>query len=111
MRRRDFLRTTAAGAAFALVGLSRKSGRAEGPPRARRVLLLNAGGGLRSSAAFNASTKQRLNPWGVRAQAGELRLGNVLRADDSAVTYAASSWPSSGNVPAIEEAAASFAIV
>jgi hypothetical protein len=111
IRRRDFLRTTAAGAAFALVGLSRKSGRAEGPPRARRVLVLNAGGGLRSSAAFNASTKQRLNPWGVRAQAGELRLGNVLRAADGAVTYDASSWPGGGSVPAIEQAAASFAII
>jgi hypothetical protein len=111
IRRRDFLRTTAAGAAFALIGLSRKSGRAEGPPRARRVLLVNAGGGLRSSAAFNASTKQKFNPWGVRGQAGVLRLGNVLRADDDVVTYTAASWPGGGSVPAIEQAAASFAII
>jgi hypothetical protein len=109
IRRRDFLRTTAA--AIALVGLSRKSGRAEGPPRARRVLLLNAGGGLRSSAAFNASTKQRMNPWGVRTQAGVLKLGSVLRSADSVVTHSASAWPGGGNVPAIDQAASSFALI
>jgi len=111
IHRRDFLRTTAAGAAFALVGLSNKSGRADGPARARRLLLLNAGGGLRTTAAFNASTQQRLNPWGVRTQAGVLTLGNVLRGDDTAVTYNASSWPGGGNVPAIDQAAASFALI
>ena len=111
IRRRDFLRTTAAGAAFALVGLSRKSGRADGPPRARHVLVLNAGGGLRSSAAVNSSPKQRLNPWGVLGTAGVLRLGNVLRSDDAAVTYSASTWPGGGTVPAIDEAARAFSLI
>ncbi len=111
MRRRDFLRTTAAGSAFALIGLSRKSSRADGPPRARRVLVLNASGGLRSSAAFNASTTTSLNPWGILAQAGALRLGSVLRADDTAVTYSAPSWPGVTTVPSIEQAATSFALI
>ena len=108
IRRRTFLQ---AGAAFALVGLVRKSGRADGPPRARRVLILNAGGGLRTTAAFNASPKQSENPWGILGTAGALRLGNVLRSDDSAVTYTASSWPSGGTVPAIQQAATSFALI
>ena len=111
MKRRDFLRTTAASAVFAIVGLSRKSGRADTPSRARRVLLINAGGGLRTTAGFNASTQQRLNPWGILGTAGVLRLGNVLRADDSAVTYSASSWSSGGTVPAIQQAATSFALI
>jgi hypothetical protein len=111
--RRDFLRLAAAGAAFALVGLTRKgSPRAHGPtPRARRVLVLNAGGGLRTTAAFNASTRTALNPWGILATAGSLRLGDVLRADDAAVTYGAPSWPGGGSVPPIDVAATQFAIV
>src|ERR1041385_7774285 len=111
MKRRDFLRTTAAGAVFALVGLSRKSGRADGTPRARRVLLINAGGGLRTTAAFNASPVQRLNPWGVLGQAGFLRLGDVLRADESGVSYEAPSWSRGGTVPSIVEAAPAFAMI
>jgi hypothetical protein len=75
------------------------------------VLVLDAGGGLRTTAAFNASSKQRLNPWGVRGQAGVLRLGNVLRGDDSAVSYSASLWPGGGSVPAIDQAAMSFALI
>ena len=111
--RRDFLRMAAAGTAFALVGLTRKgSPRAHGPaPRARRVLVLNAGGGLRTTAAFHASTRTAQNPWGVLATAGALRLGQVLRLDESAVTYAAPSWPGGGSVPPIDQAAAQFAII
>src|SRR5262245_486806 len=109
--RRDFLRLTAAGSAVALIGLSRKSSRADGPARARRVLLFNASGGLRSTAAFHASSHTALNPWGVRGTSGSLRLGNVLRADESTVSYGAPSWPGSPSVPAIDAAAASFAVI
>src|SRR5512133_32788 len=111
MQRRHFLRTTAAGAAFALIGLSRKSGRADGPSRARRVLVINAGGGLRSTAAFHASPQTALNPWGMLPSAGALRLGAVLRADESVVSYSAPSWPGGPSVPPIDQAAARFAVI
>ena len=109
MKRRTFLTGSIAG--IALVGLARKSGRADGPARARRVLILNAGGGLRTTAAFNASTRTALNPWGVLGTFGALRLGNVLRADDAAVTTATPSWPGGGSCPAIEDAAQAFALI
>jgi uncharacterized protein (DUF1501 family) len=111
IRRRDFLRGAAAGSAIALIGLSRKSARAEGPARARRVLILNATGGLRTTTAFNAKSRTALNPWGVLGQAGSLTLGNVLRGDDSAVSTTAASWPSGGSVPSIDVAAASFSVI
>src|SRR5688572_24640420 len=109
MKRRQFLAGSIAG--IALVGLTRKSSRADGPARARRILILNAGGGLRTTAAFNASTRTALNPWGVLGTAGACRLGSVLRADDSAVTTTAASWPGGGSVPSIQQAAASFALI
>jgi hypothetical protein len=108
IQRRDFLRTTAA--AVAVMGLTRKSSRAASPARASRVLIINAGGGMRSTAAFHASPKTSLNPWGMLATGGMLRLGGVLRADESVVSYAAPSW-SAGTVPAIDAAAAKFAVI
>ncbi len=109
--RRTFLKTAAVGAAFAIVGLRKKSARAAEPIRARRVFLLNAGGGLRSSAAFNASTETALNPWGVAGTFGVLKLGNLLTADLTGLTYAAPSWPGAPTIPSIHEAAKSFALV
>jgi uncharacterized protein (DUF1501 family) len=109
MKRRTFLAGGLAG--FALVGLTRKGARADGPPRARRVLILNAGGGLRTTAAFNASTRTALNPWGVLATAGALRLGKVLEADTSTITTATPSWPGGGSCPTIQQAATSFALI
>ena len=109
MHRRRFLTGSLAG--IALVGLTRKSSRADGPPRARRILILNAGGGLRTTAAFNASTRTALNPWGILATAGALRLGNVLSSDDTALTTATPSWPGGGACPSIEVAAKSFALI
>jgi uncharacterized protein (DUF1501 family) len=106
--RRQFLRSSAA--AIALVGLARKSSRADGPARARRVLIVNAGGGLRSTAAFNASSQINLNPWGVLGTFGALRLGNVLRSDETGISYAAPSW-STPVVPSIDQAAARFAVI
>jgi hypothetical protein len=60
MKRRSFLAGGLAG--IALVGLTRKSSRADGPARARRVLILNAGGGLRTTAAFNCWFPADLDP-------------------------------------------------
>jgi hypothetical protein len=111
IRRRDFLRATAAGSAIALIGLTRKSSRAAGPPRARRVLIINAGGGLRTTAGFHASTRTALNPWGMLGGGGALKLGAVLRADESTVSADAASWPGGGAVPPIDVAAAGFAVV
>ncbi len=111
MRRRDLLKTAAAGAAFAVIGLRRKSSSAAEPSRARRVLILHAAGGLRSSAAFNASSIAQHNPWGVRARAGALKIGNVLRSDESAITYGAPSWGADVTVPPIDEAATAFGLV
>ena len=109
MKRRTFLAGGIAG--IALVGLTRKGSRADGPARARRVLVLNASGGLRTTAAFNASTRTALNPWGILGQAGALRLGAVLRADDSACTSSAASWPGGGTVPSIQQVAPQFALI
>lgn len=111
IRRRDFLRGAAAGTAVALIGLGRKSSRADGPPRARRVLILNASGGLRTTTAFNASTQTALNPWGMLGTVGALRLGAVLRGDESVVSYDAGSWPGGGSVPPIDAAAAQLALI
>lgn len=100
-----------AATAFAIVGLRRKSGRAAAPVHVRRVLIVNAGGGLRTSTAFNASPVQDLNPWGVMGTFGALRLGNVLRGDESTITYAAPSWPGSPTVPRIDQLAPQLAII
>jgi hypothetical protein len=110
--RRTFLKATAAAVGIGLVGLRRKSARAlVGTARARRVLVLNASGGLRTTAAFAASTRLELNPWGVLGTSGVIRLGRVLVADPGAVTHAAPSWPGSPTVPGIAEAARSFALI
>jgi hypothetical protein len=109
--RRTFLGTAAAAAGAGLIGLGRKSARAGGAARAKRVLILNASGGLRTTAAFNASTRPELNPWGVLGTSGVLKLGRVLVGDPGAVTHAAPSWPGSPTVPGIAEAAAQFALI
>jgi uncharacterized protein (DUF1501 family) len=109
LSRRTFLKATAAGAGVTLVGMTRKSARAE-EPKAKRLLVLYAGGGLRTTAAFNASTRTELNPWGVLGPAGALRLGNVLTSTPEVVRFDAPSWPD-GQVPGIEEAALSFSMI
>ncbi len=109
--RRTILRASAATTAAALVGLGRKSARGAGPARARRVLIINAAGGMRTTTAFHASPARALNPYGVLATAGALRLGAVLRADESTLSYAAPAWGAGVTVPAIDEAARQFAII
>ena len=109
--RRHLLQATAAGTAAALIGLGRKSARGAGPARARRVLILNSSGGMRTTTAFHASPRTSLNPYGVLGQAGALRLGAVLRGDETDLTYAAPSWGAGVTVPPIDEAARGFAVI
>jgi hypothetical protein len=109
--RRNLIKLSAAAGAAALVGLGRKSARGAGPARARRVLILNAAGGMRTTTAFHASPLRSLNPYGVLGTAGALRLGSVLRADETFLSYAAPSWGAGTTVPPIDQAARGFAIV
>jgi hypothetical protein len=111
LTRRDLLKASVASAAFGIVGLRRKSGRAGGPPRAKRVLLFNAGGGIRNTTAFNATPRIDYNPWGVFGAAGALKLGNVVLSDNASMRYGAPSWPGAPTVPAIDVAARSFAMI
>ena len=108
--RRDFLRATAAGAGLTLLGLTRRSARAEGPAKAKRLLVLYGNGGVRTTAAFNASSRTELNPWGVLGTFGALRLGNVLVSTPDIVSYDAPSW-SDGQVPGIEQVAPSLSMI
>ena len=108
-KRRDLLKAIGAGAALTLLGVTRKGARAE-PAKAKRLLVLYAGGGLRSTAAFNASPREELNPWGVLGNAGALRLGNILTSTPAAISNDAASWPDP-QVPDITEAAKSFSMI
>jgi hypothetical protein len=100
-----------AATAFGIVGLRRKSGYAGGPPRAKRVLLFNAGGGMRNVAGFNATTRVDYNPWGVLGTFGYLTLGNLLVSQDAVMRYAAPSWPGAPTVPRIDVAAKSMGVI
>jgi hypothetical protein len=109
--RRDFVKLAAAGtAALGVLGVRRKSGRAQEPTRAARVLLVNADGGMRSTVAYNASTKRSLNPWNVEATLGALSLGKVMVSRLAAMPTA-SSWPGVAAIPGILDVAAQFSLV
>jgi hypothetical protein len=109
--RRTLLKATAATATFAgLSAWGRRTVRA-GTPAAKHVLFLNASGGLRTSAAFNASTKKELNPWGVLGNAGGLRIGKLLTLDTQGLSFEAPSWPGSPAVPGVLEAAPSWSMI
>ena len=109
--RRSFLKVAAAATAFGIIGLRRKSAHAAEPVRAKRVFLLYAGGGLRSSAAFNASTAMALNPWGVLGTFGAVKLGRVLTLEPGSLTTAAPSWPGAPQVPDITQVASRSALL
>src|SRR5438105_203952 len=111
LSRRRFLEVSAIGTAAALVGLPKKSARGDGPPRIRHLLVLVAEGGMRTTMAFNASSRIDLNPWGVIPNAGAMRLGRVLMAAPSSVAYAAPSWPGSPTVPDITQAVRQMSIL
>lgn len=79
--RRDLLRLTAGGLALATMPMLRRiaSGAPGTTARARRLLVLNLTGGIRSSAGFLAGTATRLNPWGViPGIGGPFALGRLL---------------------------------
>lgn len=79
--RRELLRLLTGGAALAALPLLlRTAGGAPGSTaRARRLLVLNLAGGVRSSAAFLASSATRLNPWGlIQDVGGPFPLGRML---------------------------------
>jgi uncharacterized protein (DUF1501 family) len=82
MNRRSLLRLGgAAGLGLAILPGLRRLARAVGPgSHARRVLVINLAGGVRSSAAFHASSQEHFNPWFMMAgsAATQLRLGAVL---------------------------------
>src|SRR5205085_1898 len=79
--------------------------------RARRVMIINASGGMRTTPAFHASPLRSLNPFGLLPSAGPLRLGAVLRAGEMDLTYAAPSWGAGVMVPPIDDAARNFAVI
>lgn len=79
-----------AATAFGIIGLARKSG-ADPAPRAKRVLIFNASGGIRNTAAISASSQVRFNPWGVLGKSGVLTLGNILVSSPNVVSYDARS--------------------
>lgn len=78
--RREFLKmvaTAGLGAGLGVVPMNRWAA-AQGTGPARRCLVLNLTGGVRSSAAFHASADRALNPWGLLDNSGGLRLGKLL---------------------------------
>lgn len=84
LSRRCILQSILPGAA--LLAVTRSASAAEAAPllgRARRLLVLHLSGGVRSSAAFLASGKKALNPWGL-VGGGALPIGRVL--DDHIAT-------------------------
>jgi hypothetical protein len=114
LNRRNLIKAYLAGAAFGIVGLGQKSGRADVPPRAKRLLIFNAAGGIRNTAAFNASSQTTQNPWGVLGTYGVLKLGNVLVASPGVVSFDAPSWGGlapNGKIPGIEQVAKNFSIL
>lgn len=111
VHRRDFVKLAAAGAAaFGVLGVRRKSARAQEPIRATQVLLVNADGGMRSTMAYDASNKMSLNPWAVEATLGALTLGKVM-VSRLAEMPTASSWPGVAAIPSILDVAGQFSLV
>jgi hypothetical protein len=85
MNRRGFLTLSGLGAAglVFLPKMRRLFADGSTPPHARRLLVLHLSGGVRSSAAFLASSKVEYNPYGLLAGASTaFPLGRIL--DDTA---------------------------
>src|SRR5688500_7020964 len=111
VHRRDFVKLAAAGTAgLGILGVRRRSGRAAEPTRARRVLVVNADGGMRSTMAYHASTRRALNPWGVEGTFGAIELGKVMvsRLADLPIF---STWPGVLEIPSIREVAGQLALI
>lgn len=108
IRRRQLLGgALAAGGALVLGG--RRARAAD--PLFSRLLVVNASGALRSTAAFNAKPQGDANPWGPAGTAGALTLGNLLTSVPADLRFAAPSWPGAPTVPGIATAAQSFAMI
>lgn len=111
VHRRDFVKLAAAGTAgLGILGARRRSGRAAEPTRARRVLLVNADGGMRSTMAYHASTRRALNPWDVEGTFGAVQLGKVMvaRLADLPVL---STWPGVPEIPSILDVAGQLSLL
>lgn len=118
--RRDLIRLAAGGLALAALPMVRRiAGGAPGSAaRARRLLILNLTGGIRSSAGFLASAQYRLNPYGlIPGVGGPFALGRLL--DDSLQSappipdgdYVLGPAWSGARVPRLREVAARFSVL
>lgn len=110
--RRTF--TAAALAAAATAALGRRPARAGAPPpSARRLLVLHADGGLRSTACFQASSERDLNPWGVATTTSTgVALGALVAGDHERVegTWSLPAW-GGREVPRLATVAERFAVI
>jgi hypothetical protein len=83
MKRRDFLKLSAAAAAAPLIWIPKRAGAATAARgKVKHLLVLNAKGGLRSHALFNAVGVKQHCPWGAQASASEWKLGAVCGSTD-----------------------------
>lgn len=106
---RRFLLGSAAATAAGIVAPFGRAG--QGPPSGvSRVLIVNAPGGLRTTAAFNASPQVDLNPWGIDGTYGELRLGNLMTMGAPDISFAAPSWPDA-TIPDLRAIAPELALI
>lgn len=114
LSRRGFLGMLGAGAAsMALLPSVRTATAAPGPTaRARRVLALNLVGGIRSSAAFHASSLQRYNPYGLIAGTSTpFALGTILDDNSADATYTLSAAWQGARLPRLREIASQFSVI
>src|SRR5579864_4673735 len=91
--RRSFLQLAAAGAALFYVPALEREALADLRPGApaKRVLIINFTGAMRSSATFYAGSELRYNPWGLM-NGPTIPFGAVL--DDTTAPIAiGKSWP------------------
>jgi hypothetical protein len=118
--RRNLLKLAAAGAGLfflpPVVREARATLRADAP--ARRILVLNLHGGIRSSAAFLASSQKKYNPFGLmQGSSASFPLGQLL--DDHATggtplpdaDYTLGASWQNARLPRLREMAAEFSIL
>src|SRR5258706_15224376 len=117
MRRRDLLKAALGVCALPLLGTDARAA-LPANARAKRLLVLNLTGGVRSSAAFLASEQRPLNPWGtIRGTGAPFALGKLLddhlaneRApEDDAYTLSAE-W-GNARLPRLRELPRAFSVM
>jgi uncharacterized protein (DUF1501 family) len=113
LSRRGFLGMLGAGAAsMALLPRVQPAFASPPTPKARRVLVLNLVGGIRSSAAFHASTLQRYNPYGLIASTSTpFALGKILDDASPDASYTLSAAWQGARLPRLREIASQFSVV